>query len=95
MAEPWSNSCLKASAGLPGGTDGKESACNAGDPGLIPRLGRYPEGRNGNSLTMFDWKSPWTEDSGRLQSMRSQRVRPQTERITPHFHFLIVHSTLK
>ena len=23
-----------------GGSDGKESACNAGDPGLIPRLGR-------------------------------------------------------
>ena len=30
-----------------GGSDGKESACNAGDPGLIPGLGRSPEG-NGN-----------------------------------------------
>ena len=28
--------------GFPGGSDGKESAYNAGDPGLIPRLGRYP-----------------------------------------------------
>jgi len=26
----------------PGGSDGKESACNAGDPGLIPGLGRSP-----------------------------------------------------
>ena len=26
--------------GLPGGLDRKESACNAGDPGLIPELGR-------------------------------------------------------
>ena len=25
--------------GLPGGSDGKESACNAGDPGLIPVSG--------------------------------------------------------
>ena len=27
---------------LPGGSDGKESACNAGDPGSIPELGRSP-----------------------------------------------------
>ena len=28
--------------GFPGSFDGKESACNAGDPGLIPGLGRSP-----------------------------------------------------
>ena len=28
--------------GFPGGTDGKESACNAGDPGSIPELRRSP-----------------------------------------------------
>ena len=28
--------------GFPGGSDGKESTCNAGDPGSIPDLGRYP-----------------------------------------------------
>ena len=28
--------------GFPGSSDGKESACNAGDPGLIPGLGRLP-----------------------------------------------------
>ena len=31
------------SVGFPGGSDGKESACNAGDPGSIPELGRSPE----------------------------------------------------
>ena len=36
--------------GFPGGSDGKESACNPGDLGLIPRLGRYPEGGHGNPL---------------------------------------------
>ena len=36
--------------GFPGGTDGKESACNAGDPGLIPRLGKSPGEGNGNPL---------------------------------------------
>ena len=35
---------------LPGGSDDKESACNAGDPGSIPRLGRSPGGEHGNSL---------------------------------------------
>ena len=28
--------------GFPGGSDGKESACNSGDPGSIPELGRSP-----------------------------------------------------
>ena len=33
--------------GFPGGSDGKASACNAGDPGLIPGLGRSPgDGRD-------------------------------------------------
>ena len=36
--------------GFPGGSDGKESACNAGDWGLIPGLGRSPGGENGYSL---------------------------------------------
>ena len=31
-------------------SDGKESACNAGDPGLIPGLGRSPGEGNGSSL---------------------------------------------
>ena len=35
---------------FPGGSDGKESACNAGDLGLIPGLGRYPGHGNGNPL---------------------------------------------
>ena len=36
--------------GFPGGSDGKESACNAGDPGSILGLGRSPEEGNGNPL---------------------------------------------
>ena len=35
---------------FPGDSDSKESACNAGDPGLIPGLGRSPGGGNGNPL---------------------------------------------
>ena len=34
----------------PSGSDSKESACSAGDPGLIPRMGRSPGEGNGNPL---------------------------------------------
>ena len=36
--------------GFPDGSDGKESSCSAGDPGLIPGLGRSPGEGNGNPL---------------------------------------------
>ena len=36
--------------GFPGGSNSKESACNAGDPGSIPGLGRSPGEGNGNPL---------------------------------------------
>ena len=39
---------IKQYLGFPGGSDGKESACKAGGPGLIPGLGRYPGEGNGN-----------------------------------------------
>ena len=38
------------SRNFPGGSDGKASACNVGEPGLIPGLGRYPREGNGNLL---------------------------------------------
>jgi len=36
--------------GFPDGSDGKESSCSAGDPGLIPGLGRSRGEGNGNPL---------------------------------------------
>ena len=36
--------------GFPAGSNSKESACNVGDPGSIPRLGRSPGEGNGYSL---------------------------------------------
>ena len=61
--------------GFPGGSDSKESACNAGDPGLIPGLGRTPgEGMSTHS-SLLAWRIPWTEEPGWAQSMGSQRGR--------------------
>ena len=39
--------------GFPGGSDGNESACSAGDPGLIPGLGRSPGEGNGYPTPVF------------------------------------------
>ena len=40
--------------GFPGGSDGKESACNVGDLGSIPVLGRPPGEGNGYPLQYSD-----------------------------------------
>ena len=42
---------------FPGGSDGKASAGNVGDQGLIPGLGRSPGEGNGNPL-----QYPWLEN---------------------------------
>ena len=60
--------------GFPGGLDGKESTCNAGDAGLIPGAGRSPGEVNGNPFQYSCLRIPWTEEPGGLQSMGLQRV---------------------
>ena len=97
--------------GFPDGSDGKESACNVGDPSSIPGSGRSPgegypshfaaslvaqmmkslpamwetcvqpmdwedslEKETETHSSILAWKIPWTEEPGRLKSMRSQRV---------------------
>ena len=54
--------------------DGRESACNAGDMGSIPGLGRSPGEGNGNLFQYFAWRIPWIEKPGVLQSIGFQRV---------------------
>ena len=48
----------RVQVGFPGDSDGKEFACNAGDLGLIPGLGRSPEGGHGNPLQYFCLENP-------------------------------------
>ena len=43
---------------FPRGSDGKESACNAGDPGLIPGWGRSPGEGHGNPLQYSCLENP-------------------------------------
>ena len=51
---------------------GKESACNAGDLGSIPGLGRSPGEEIETHPNILAWRIPCTKEPGRLQSMGSQ-----------------------
>ena len=44
--------------GLPGSSAGKETACKAGDTGLIPEVGRSPEEGHGNPSGILAWRIP-------------------------------------
>ena len=61
--------------GFSGGSDGKESACSAGDPGSILGWGRSHGGGHGNPLQYSCLGTPRrTEEPEGLQSIGSQRV---------------------
>ena len=77
---------LLSDVGVPGGSDGKESSCNAGDPGSIPGSGRSPGEGNGNPLQYSCLENPM--DSGAWQAT-AQRVAESdmTERLM-HTHTL-------
>ena len=67
---------------------GKESACNAGDTGvmgLIPGSGRSPGGGNDNPLHYPCWKTRWIEEPVRLPSM-AHRVRHNWAHACAHPH---------
>ena len=52
--------------GFPGGSDGRESACNAEDPGLIPGSESSPGERNGNPLQYCRLENPMDKEPGSL-----------------------------
>ena len=66
---------------FPGGSDGKESACNAGDLGSIFGSGKSPGEGNDNPLQYLAWRISWTAEPGGLLSMGSQRI-DTTEQLT-------------
>ena len=60
--------------GLPWQLSSEESACNAGN--VVRSLGQEVplEGRMATHSSILGWEMPWTAETGRLQSMGSQRV---------------------
>ena len=59
--------------GFPGSSAGKESACNAGDPGAIPASGRSPGERIGYPL-QYSWPSLMAESVKSPPAMRGTWV---------------------
>ena len=57
--------------GFPGGSDGKESVCNA-DLDSISGSGSSPG--EGNGFSILAWIIPWTEEPVEVQSMWLQKV---------------------
>ena len=66
-----------------GGSEVKASACNAGDLGSIPGLGRTPGEGNGNPLQYSCLENPM--DRGDWWVARGRKESDMTERL--HFHF--------
>ena len=52
--------------GFPGGSDGKESACNAGDWGIVPGWEDPPEKEMAVHSSILAWRIPWKEEPGCL-----------------------------
>ena len=70
--------------GFPGGLDGKESGCNAGDPGLIPELGKSPGEGNGNPFQYSCLEN--TMDRRAWQAMVHGILRVTTLQLNHHHH---------
>ena len=56
-------------------SDGRESACNEGDLGSVPVLGRFLGEWIPTHSSILAWRISWTEEPGSLPSMDLQRVR--------------------
>ena len=63
--------------GFPGGSEVKASACNAGDLGSVPGLGRSPGEGNGNPLQYSCMENPHGQRE--LSGLQSMGLQGQTQ----------------
>ena len=76
--------------GFPGSSAGKESAFNAGDPGLIPGLGRSPGGGNDNPLQYSGLENPHQQRNLAGYSPWAHKELDTTERLSTAQHMYYV-----
>ena len=69
---------------FPGGSDGKESACNAGDLGSVPGLGRSPGGGHGNPLQYTCLENPHGQGSLAGYSPWGHKELDMAEQLSTH-----------
>ena len=79
---------FKVETGFPGGSDGKESACNAGDLGSIPGLGRSPREGNGNPLQYTCLENPMGRGAWKATVQGVTKNRTRLNDYTFTFFFL-------
>ena len=92
---PWIVNCEMRSVnkGFPGGSDGKESACNMGDPSLIPGSGTSPGKGNGNPVQYSCLENPM--DGGAWRATVHGVTQSWTQPSDFTFTFLHFHSMNK
>ena len=75
--------------GFPAGSDGKQSACNAGDLGSIPGAGKIPWRRKWQPtpVSLPGKSHGWRSLVG--YSPQSHKELDTTEQLHFHFHFLV------
>ena len=83
------NMGLTVFQGFPSSSDGKESACNAGDLGLIPGLGRFPGGGHGNPLQYSCLENPHGQRSLAGYSSWGHKEPDTTGRLSTHHNSLL------
>ena len=69
-----------------GGSDGKASAYDVGDLGLILGSEDPLEEEMATHSSTLAWKIPWAEEAGRLQSPWGHKESDMTEQLHFHFH---------
>ena len=77
---------------FPHGSDSKESTCNVGGLGSIPRLGRSAGEGMATYSSILAWKVPWTEETGGLQSMGVTKSLSDFHFTSVTFEFNLTHS---
>ena len=82
----WKDAQHHSLSGLPCGSDGKASACNAGDPGLILGSGRSPGEGNGNPLQ----EDPLEKEMATHSRLPEKPGRRQSVKTTMRYHFMPV-----
>ena len=76
--------------GFPSGTEDKASACNAGDPGLIPGLARYPGEGNGNPLQYSCLENPMDRGAWRATVHRVAKSQTRLSNFTFFLSFTLM-----
>ena len=79
--------------GFPGGSDGQESACNVGDPGSMPGLGRSPGEGHGNPLQYSCLENPHGQRSLwyyyqltlQIMNVRLREHNSRVQRVSPAY----------